>query len=129
VNSKDEAALTAIQAKLDFIMVTSSGKNIPWSELFAALTPNGKLILMGGGHEAIPVTPVQLIMGEKSVVGSAAGNSSTMREMLKLCAQHKVKPILQTFSFDKINEAMEMVAKGDIRYRAVLHATKDKSQL
>jgi len=130
VNSKDEAALAAIQAKLDFVMVTASGKNLPWSELFAALTPNGKLILMGGGHEAIPVTPLQLIMGEKSVVGSAVGSTATMHEMLKLCAHHNVKPILQTFSFDKINEAIEAVAKGDIRYRAVLHhATKEKSQL
>ncbi|VEP13996.1 hypothetical protein H1P_2300002 [Hyella patelloides LEGE 07179] len=40
--------------------------------------------------------------------------------MLEFAARHNIEPIIETFSFDQINEAMEKLRSGQPRYRLVL---------
>ena len=46
------------------------------SELFNGLGPNGKLIVIGAGFDALEVTPIQLITGSRTIQGWAAGTSN-----------------------------------------------------
>jgi uncharacterized zinc-type alcohol dehydrogenase-like protein len=40
--------------------------------------------------------------------------------MLEFAQRHQVKPIVEMYPFDQINDAIEKLRKGDVRYRIVL---------
>ena len=70
--------------------------------------------------EKIPVTCVDLIVGQKSIHGSAAGSSSVALKMLAFAALHGVKPMVEVFPFSQVNDAIDRVRDNAVRFRAVL---------
>ena len=40
--------------------------------------------------------------------------------MLEFSARHKIAPITETFSFSKVNDALDNLRSGKARYRVVL---------
>jgi len=120
VNSKDLKSFDAVKGTFNFLMVTASGSGLPWPQLLSSMAPDGKVILMGAGLEPIPIPSFSLIASQISIVGSAAGTSSSLREMLQFSSKHNIKPMVQTFPFEQINEVLAAVSAGSVRYRAVL---------
>jgi len=59
-------------------------------------------------------------MKRLSISANPGGSRKMMREMLRIAAKHKIKPKIETFTFDKVNEAIKKVKSNKIRYRAVL---------
>jgi len=122
INTTDPASKASVIGKLDFLMMTASGKGVDYKYLMTTLAPGGKMIVMGAsGLEDIPVSPVDLILGQKSLCGSAGGSHAIYIDMLKFCALHNIKPIIQTWPVAQINEAIASVKSGKIRYRAVVN--------
>lgn len=102
-------------------MTAGGGSNIHWDQLFSFLAPRGKIILIGfTGVEPIPCPPLSLIMGEKGIVGSAAGSRNITIQMLKFAANHSILPIIEVFSAWDVNIAINKIQQNTIRYRAVL---------
>lgn len=102
-------------------MTAGGGSGINWDQLFSFLAPRGKIILIGfTGREAIPCPPLSLIMGEKGIVGSAAGSRNITIQMLKFAASHSIAPIIELFPATEVNTAFAKVKDNSIRYRAVL---------
>lgn len=58
--------------------------------------------------------------GQKSICGSAAGSTGIALDMLRFCAVHNIKPLVEAFPFSRCNEAIEKVNNNKIRFRAVL---------
>jgi uncharacterized zinc-type alcohol dehydrogenase-like protein len=61
-----------------------------------------------------------LLMGQKSMGGSPLGSPATTAQMLEFAARHKIAPVTETFPLSKVNDAIERVRSGKVRYRAVL---------
>ena len=61
-----------------------------------------------------------LIAGQKSISGSPLGSPVTVAKMLDFAARHKIAPIIETYNFDQVNEAIERLHSGKARYRLVL---------
>jgi uncharacterized zinc-type alcohol dehydrogenase-like protein len=120
VNTDDADRMNAITGKLNYLMVTAGSSNLDFGVLMKTLAANGTLVLMGIiGHE-VKVSVMELIMGQKKVTGIAAGSTATTYEMLHFAALHKIIPQTEPFPFANINEAIQHVADGKARYRAVL---------
>jgi uncharacterized zinc-type alcohol dehydrogenase-like protein len=49
-----------------------------------------------------------------------AGGANRDAKMLEFAVQHDIKPVIESYSFDQINEAMARVRSGEARYRVVL---------
>jgi len=120
VNTEDAAQVKSITGCLDYLMVTAGGPNVDLGGLMSTLAPNGTMVIMGLIGTEVKLPMMELIMGQKRVVGVAAGSTTTTKEMLKFAALHKIYPQIEQFPFEKINEAIEHVAQGKARYRAVL---------
>jgi uncharacterized zinc-type alcohol dehydrogenase-like protein len=120
VNTEDASQVKSIAGRLDYLMVTAGGPNVDLGGLMSTLASNGTMVIMGMIGVEVKVPLMELIMGQKRVVGVAAGSTTTTKEMLKFAALHKIYPTVEPFPFDKINEAIEHVAQGKARYRAVL---------
>ncbi|MBU2112359.1 MAG: alcohol dehydrogenase, partial [Gammaproteobacteria bacterium] len=61
-----------------------------------------------------------LIMAQRSVSGSPVGSPATIAKMLEFAVQHNIKPVVETFKFSQINEALAHLKSGMARYRIVL---------
>jgi uncharacterized zinc-type alcohol dehydrogenase-like protein len=41
--------------------------------------------------------------------------------MLEFTARHSIKPVIETYPFDRVNEALKRLLSGKTRYRIVLN--------
>jgi alcohol/geraniol dehydrogenase (NADP+) len=119
VNSTDSAALAKLANSFDFILSTV---NIPldWNAYIAALRPKGKLVFVGAVLEPAQIGLFSMAIGQKMISGNIIGSPPNMATMLNFAARHNVLPRIETFSFSRVNEAIEKLRQGKVRYRAVL---------
>lgn len=119
VNSRDDAEIEKLAGKFDMILSTV---NVPlnWKAYLTALAPKGKLHLVGAVLEPVPVGAFDLIMGQKSVTGTATGSPIVVRQMVDFCARHGIETVTENYKMSEINEAFEHLENGKARYRIVL---------
>ena len=120
VNIMNEGEIKPIFGTLDYLLVTASGDSLDYRALLGLLAANGKLVIIGVSFKEQIISPVQLLVGQKSICGSAAGSTGIALDMLRFCAIHNIKPVIETFPMHRCNEAIERVTMNEIRFRAVL---------
>jgi len=108
-----------VAGSCDFILSTV---NVPldWNSYLLALRPNGRFILVGVVLEPIPVSMFNLLPGQRVVSACAIGSPAGIATILNFTARHNIIPITETFKFHQVNDAIEKLKNGDIRYRIVL---------
>jgi D-arabinose 1-dehydrogenase-like Zn-dependent alcohol dehydrogenase len=111
-------ALQAVGGADIILSTTNSARQI--AAAFAGLRSGGRLINMGLADAPIPVDPMVLMFGQRQLRGSSQDERSDLYEALQLLARGKVKPRIETYPLDKVNEVRERLAAGKVRYRAVL---------
>ena len=90
------------------------------SELIDGLATNGKLIVIGVASDPIEVTPLQLIVGTKSIEGTAAGTPAGEEDTVKFAALTGVRPMIETYPLEKAGEAYARMLSGKAQFRVVL---------
>ena len=68
----------------------------------------------------MPVSAFNLIMGRRSLAGSAIGGIPETQEMLDFCAEHGISSDIEMIPIQQINEAYERLLKSDVKYRFVI---------
>ncbi|MGJ3253204.1 MAG: NADPH-dependent aldehyde reductase Ahr [Elainellaceae cyanobacterium] len=119
INSRDPEALESVQNSFDVIISTVNA-DLDWDAYIAALRPKGRLHLVGVIPNPISSQLFPMIAGQKSISASPLGSPATISQMLDFAARHHIEPVIETFSFDQVNEAMEKLEHGKPRYRIVL---------
>jgi D-arabinose 1-dehydrogenase-like Zn-dependent alcohol dehydrogenase len=90
------------------------------SELIDGLGPTGKLMVVGISSDPIPVTPLQLIVGERGLQGSAVGTPTDSEDTLHFAELTGVRPIIETYPLEKAGEAYDRMMSGKAQFRVVL---------
>ena len=90
------------------------------SVLVNGLGPNGTLIVVGAGMESLNVTPLQLIMGSKTVRGWASGTARDSQDTLEFSAFSGVRPMIERYPLEKAADAYQQMISGKARFRVVL---------
>ena len=90
------------------------------SQAFHGLRPGGRLITTAVSAEPIEVDPIPMLFKQTSVIGSAHNDPADLVDILKLAAEGKVKPVLETYRFNELNDVMVRLADGKVRFRAVV---------
>jgi uncharacterized zinc-type alcohol dehydrogenase-like protein len=119
INSRDPAAIEAAAGQFDFIVSTVNVK-LDWNAYVAALRPRGRLHFVGATLEPLDLGVFPLLMGQRSISGSPVGSPANIARMLEFAVRHDVKPVIETFRFEQVNEAMERLRSGNAHYRIVL---------
>jgi uncharacterized zinc-type alcohol dehydrogenase-like protein len=60
-------------------------------------------------------------VGQRSVSGSPVGSPAAIATMLDFAVRHDIKPVIETFPMDRVNDAMAHLRSGKARYRIVLN--------
>ncbi len=119
INSRDPEAIAAAANSFDFILSTVNA-DLDWNSYVAALRPRGQLHFVGVVPNPISTQVFPLIQGQRSITASPLGSPTTTAKMLEFAARHNIQPITETYSFDRVNEAVERLHSGKARYRLVL---------
>jgi D-arabinose 1-dehydrogenase-like Zn-dependent alcohol dehydrogenase len=90
------------------------------SELIDGLGPNGKLMVIGATFDPIEVSPVQLIMGSKTIQGWAAGTAADSEDTLRFAELSGVRAMIETYPLEKAAEAYARMMSGNAQFRVVL---------
>jgi D-arabinose 1-dehydrogenase-like Zn-dependent alcohol dehydrogenase len=90
------------------------------SEVIDGLGPNGKLVVVGATVDSIQVTPVQLIMGSRSIQGWASGTPADAEDTLRFADLTGVRPMIETYPLEKAAEAYARMLSGNAQFRVVL---------
>ena len=81
------------------------------------LKVDANLTLVGAPEKPHALSAFSLIMGRRSLSGSPIGGIAETQEMLDFCAQHNITADVEVIPIQKVNEAYERMAKGDVKYR------------
>ena len=119
VSSRNKDEISAIAGQLDLVIVTANAP-LDWDAIIATLGPKGRLHLVGAVLEPIPVQAFSLILGQKEISGSPTGSPTAIARMLDFCARHGIEPVVEMFPMSQVNEALDRLREGKVRYRAVL---------
>lgn len=90
------------------------------SELFDGLAPNGKIVVIGVDSEPLQVTPVQLITGSRTIQGWASGTTADEDDTLRFAELSGVRPMIETYPFEKAAEGYARMMSGKAKFRVVL---------
>ena len=124
VNSRDSAALKDQYGKFDLLLSTVN-VSLDWKSYLHTLAPHGTVHMLGLILEPMQVPVGTLIGGNKSVTGSPTGSPAALRQLLKFAARKNIAPQIELFPMSQINEAIERLHSGQVRYRVVLKADFD----
>ncbi len=120
VISKDENQMKRHAGSFDFILNTvAASHNL--DAFTTLLKTNGTLCLVGAPSSPHPSPSIwPLIMGRRSIAGSAIGGLPETQEMLNFCAAHGIVSDVEMIPIQKINESYERMLKSDVKYRFVI---------
>jgi D-arabinose 1-dehydrogenase-like Zn-dependent alcohol dehydrogenase len=112
-----------ISKPIDHLLVTTSAQP-DWNLYLSVLAPGATIypLSVSKGNLSLPYMPI--VNQSLRIQGSLVAARQIHREMLEFAAYHDIKPVVQTFSLDKvgIDEAFKRLEDGKMRYRGVLVA-------
>jgi D-arabinose 1-dehydrogenase-like Zn-dependent alcohol dehydrogenase len=94
-------------------IVATAPNSKAMSQLFGGLGVNGKLIVVGVEFAPIEVTPVQLIMGGRSIHGWNTGTPTDAEDTLRFSALSGVRPMVETYPLERAGEAYARMMSGN----------------
>jgi len=116
VVSRDANEVAKHAGSFDFILDAVSADH-DVNSYIALLRVDGNLTLVGAPEKPFPVSAFNLIMGRRSLSGSAIGGIAETQEMLDFCGAHNITADVEVIPIQKINEAYERLLKADVKYR------------
>jgi uncharacterized zinc-type alcohol dehydrogenase-like protein len=90
------------------------------------LGPYLRLVAMDGtltqvGHLGpVTVETLDLLVGRKRLSSAGSGGRPATAALLDFCAEHGVTADIELLPSARVNEALDRVARNDVRYRFVL---------
>ena len=119
VISRNAEEMKQQQSSFDFILDTVSAVHDVNSYL-DLLKRNGTLTLVGAPDAPLSLGVFSLLFRRRQLAGSIIGGIRQTQEMLNFCAEHGITADIEVIPIQKINDAYDRLAKGDVKYRFVI---------
>ena len=102
------------------VILATAPSSKAMSALVNGLGPNGKLTVIGVAPDPIEVTPFQLILANRSIVGYASGTPVDSEDTLRFAELTGVRPMIETYPLAQAAQAYDRMLSGKAQFRAVL---------
>ena len=90
------------------------------TQALRGLRPEGRMVNMGLVDGPIQVDPLHFLGTQIRLIGSRQNHRRDLVEALTLAATGRVKPMIEVYPLDRINEVRDRLEAGKVRYRAVI---------
>jgi uncharacterized zinc-type alcohol dehydrogenase-like protein len=114
----DEAAMAQAAGRFDFILDTIAADH-ELSPLLRLLWLDGTLCVLGNPLLTGPRL-LELGYGRKKLTSSGTAGLPRTGELLQFCAEHHIAPQVEVLPSSQVQNALDRLAVGDVRYRFVL---------
>ena len=101
-------------------IVATAPSSKAMSEVIDGLAPNGRLMVVGVSSDAIQVTPLQLIVGARTIEGWVSGTPADAEDTLRFAELSGVRPMIETYPLERAAEAYARMISGKAQFRVVL---------
>lgn len=120
VVSSDAEQMEQAAGSLNYILDTVPVEH-DLNPYLACLAVNGTYLLVGQLTPLEPpVNAMNLILGRRSILGSAIGGMPETQEMLDFCAENDITCDIEMLDIKNIGKAYERMKRSDVRYRFVI---------
>jgi uncharacterized zinc-type alcohol dehydrogenase-like protein len=116
VVSRNSDEMQKHAGSFDFILDTVSADH-DINAYLNLLGRDGNITLVGAPEKPLGVSAFNLIMGRRSLSGSAIGGIAETQEMLDFCGTQDITADVEVIPIQKVNEAYERLLKSDVKYR------------
>ena len=116
--STDEVQMATQAFRFDFILDTVSSRH-PLDPSLRSLKLDGTLCCLGI-PKALDFSPFLLTVGRRRLASSGVGGTLETQEMLDFCSKHKIAADVEVVAAADIQEALERMEQGKVRYRCVI---------
>lgn len=121
IDSRAERAAEVLQREGGArVILATAPSSKAMSDLIDGLGANGRLMVVGAASEPIEVTPVQLIMGGRTIQGWASGTPADSEDTLRFAELSGVRPMIETYPLEKAAQAYARMMSGKAEFRVVL---------
>ncbi|MFQ5583110.1 MAG: NAD(P)-dependent alcohol dehydrogenase [Calditrichia bacterium] len=120
VHSRNYTEIGKHAGKFDFLISTVHG-SLDWNVYLESLHPKGRLHFVGAVPDPLVLNLTPLIVGQRNVSGSPVGSPGNIVKMLDFAVRHNIKPVIEKFKFEEVNEAIALLRSGKAHYRIVLY--------
>jgi len=102
------------------VVLATAPSSKAMSELIDGLGINGRLVVIGVSSDPIEVTPLQMIVGTRTIEGWVAGTPADSEATLRFSELTGVRPMIETYPLEKAAAAYARMLSGDAQFRVVL---------
>jgi len=101
-------------------IITTVGNAEAVSSLLAGLASRGRLVVLGAGKDPLPLSLGQLVVGERSLLGSITGTPMENEKTLDFSVLADVRPWFETLPLERAFDGYRKMKSGDVKFRMVL---------
>lgn len=102
------------------VILATAPNSKSMSDLFPGLGRNGSMVVVGAGSGNIEVSPFVLLLGKRRLQGWSSGTASDSEDTMRFAAQTGVRPMIEKYPLEKVNEAYERMNSGHAQFRVVI---------
>ena len=102
------------------MIISTVNVKLDWNEYIQTLKPRGRFHYVGATLDPLDLSIFPLIMGQRSISASPVGSPANIAQMLDFAVRHGIKPVVETFPMERVNDAMDRLRSGQAHYRIVL---------
>jgi 2-desacetyl-2-hydroxyethyl bacteriochlorophyllide A dehydrogenase len=102
------------------VIVATAPSSQAMTSVIGGLGRNGELLIVAASNEPVEVSPMQLIMGRRSISGWPSGHAADSEDTLDFSALTDITAMIETFPLDRAGEAYQKMMDAEVRFRAVL---------
>lgn len=102
------------------VLLSTAPSGASMTPLVDGLGRNGQLLVIGAASDAIEVTPFQLIMARRSLIGWPSGSPVDSEETLRFSTLKGPRAMIETFPLNRAQEAYDHMISNNARFRVVL---------
>jgi D-arabinose 1-dehydrogenase-like Zn-dependent alcohol dehydrogenase len=118
-NAADAGAELARRGGADLIVCAAS-TTAPVPGLTAGLRPRGRLTLVGVDASSVEIPVARMVAHAQIVAGHLTGNPADTEEAMRFAHRTGVHPVVETAPLETVNDALDRLARGAVRFRTVL---------
>lgn len=115
----EEGRLDSFSESFD-IIVSTVPSGIDLNLYIPLLTVNGTFIAVGASEKPLSFDAYSLRRKRRSIAGTTIGSIAETQEMMNFCVERGIGAEVEIVGADRIDEAFDRVAAGDVRFRFVI---------
>ena len=118
-NVQDATAILQGLGGANLVLTTVSDPKA-MAPMVAALGPNGRLHVVGGGTDPLEVSTIALLFGQHSIAGSSTGSTIETEDTLAFSLLQNIRATIETVPFEQAPAAYQKMLSNGARFRMVL---------